>query len=102
MIRIGEQLRKIRERKRLTREDIGERTGLSQAYVSRVENGDSIPNEETVDKWAHALGVEVHQILCGGIEPPALPNLADRLTADDIVKGSSRKEACSPAKKRRA
>ena len=102
MIRIGEQLRKIRERKRLTQKDIEERTGLSQAYVSRVENGDSVPNQETVEKWARALGVGVHQILCSGIEPPALPNLAGRLTADDIVKGSSRNEACPPAKKRRA
>ena len=99
---IGEQLRNIRERKRLTQEDIEKRTGLSQAYVSSVENGDSIPSEETVEKWARALGVGVQQIVGGGIEPSALPNLADRLTADDIVKGSSRKEACPPAKKRRA
>lgn len=102
MIGIGEQLRKIRERKRLTQEDIGERTGLSQAYVSKVENGDSIPSAETLEKWARALGVGVQQIVGGGIEPPALPNLADRLTADDIVKGSARKRAEPPAKKKRA
>jgi transcriptional regulator with XRE-family HTH domain len=97
---IGEQLRSIRERKRLTQEDIVERTGLSQAYVSRVENGDAIPSEETVEKWARALEVEVNQIL--GIEPPALSNLTNRLTADDIVRGSSRKLAGLATEKRRA
>ena len=88
---IGDQLRTIREAKQLTQEDIEERSGLSRAYVSRVENAETIPSTEAIEKWARALEVPVHRILCGGADPP-LPNLTNRLTADDIVRGSSGKK----------
>jgi len=86
---IGDRLRAIREAKQLTQEDIAERTGFSQACVSRVEKGDAIPSIETVEKWARALQVPVHQLFYGEGEPPSLPNLPNRLTADDLIRGGS-------------
>ena len=86
---IGVRLRTLREAKQLTQEDIAERTGLSQAWVSRVENGEAIPSIETVEMWARALQVPVHQLFYGEGEPPSLPNLPNRLTADDIIPDGS-------------
>ena len=86
---IGNRLRTIREAKQLTQKDIAERTGLSQACVARVENGEAIPSIETIEKWARALEIPMYQLFCSGEGPMALPNLPNRLTADDIIRGNS-------------
>ena len=52
--------------------DIEERAGLKRCYVSRVENGHTVPSVETLEKWARALGVPLYQIFYEGEEPPAL------------------------------
>lgn len=51
--------------------DIEERTGLLRCYISRVENGHTIPSLGTVENWAVALGVEVYQIFYQGDQPQA-------------------------------
>lgn len=67
---IGQKLREIREAKNLSQVEIAEATGLVQPYVSRVENGHTIPGVETLEKWASALKVPLYQILYDGEEPP--------------------------------
>ena len=67
---IGQKLREIREAKKMSQVGIAEATGLVQPYVSRVENGHTIPGVETLEKWASALRVPLYQILYDGGEPP--------------------------------
>lgn len=67
---IGQKLREIREAKNMSQVEIAETTGLVQPYVSRVENGHTIPGVETLEKWASALKVPLYQILYDGEEPP--------------------------------
>jgi transcriptional regulator with XRE-family HTH domain len=67
---IGQKLREIREAKNMSQVEIAEATGLVQPYVSRVENGHTIPGVETLEKWASALKVPLYQILYEGEEPP--------------------------------
>jgi len=90
---IGDRLRAIREEKNLSQGDIEKRTGLIRCYVSRVENGHTVPALDTIEKFARALEVPLYQLFYEGENPPALPNLPKRRTSDDIVWGSSRKEA---------
>jgi transcriptional regulator with XRE-family HTH domain len=54
---IGDQLRTLREQQDLSQGDIEKRTGLLRCYVSRVENGHTIPSIETLEKWARALNI---------------------------------------------
>ena len=54
---IGQKLREIREAKKLSQVEISEATGRGQPYVSRVENGHTIPGVETLEKWASALKI---------------------------------------------
>ena len=56
---IGQKLREIREAKNMSQVEIAEATGLVQPYVSRVENGHTIPGVETLEKWASELKVIV-------------------------------------------
>jgi transcriptional regulator with XRE-family HTH domain len=90
---IGERLRELREAKRLSQGDIEKRTGLLRCYISRVENGHTVPAIETLEKMARALEVPLYQLFYEGTEPPKLPSLLKRKTSGDVVWGSSGKQA---------
>ena len=90
---IGDRLREMREEKKLSQGDIEKRTGLLRCYISRVENGHTVPAVETLEKLARALEVPLYQLFYDGEEPPALPNLPKRKTSDDIAWGKSGKDA---------
>lgn len=90
---IGDRLRELREGKNLSQGDIEKRTGLLRCYISRVENGHTVPAIETLEKLARAFEVPLYQLFYDGEEPPQLPNLLKGKTSDDIVWGSSGKEA---------
>src|SRR6266853_1609277 len=90
---IGERLRALREERKFSQGDIEKKTGLLRAYISRVENGHTVPSVETLEKFARALEVPMYQLFYDGEEPPKLPNLPKRRTADEIVWGSAGKEA---------
>ena len=70
---IGERLRDLRVEKKLSQGDIEKRTGLLRCYVSRVENGHTIPAIETLEKMARALEMPMYQLLYDGEEPPLVP-----------------------------
>ena len=99
---ICDRLRALREEKKLSQGDIEKRTGLLRCYISRVENGHTVPTVETLEKMARALEVPHHRIECvhglfelfyDGEAPPKLENLPKRKTADEIAWGSSGKDA---------
>ena len=90
---IGERLRALREQKKLSQGDIEKRTGLIRAYVSRVENGHTVPAVETLEKFARALEVPMYQLFYDGEKPPKLPNLPKRKTAKGMAWGSKCKDA---------
>src|ERR1700687_3468057 len=90
---IGERLRALREEKNFSQGDIEKRTGLLRCYVSRVENGHTVPAVETLEEFARALEVPMSQLFYDGEEPPTLPNLPKRKTADEIAWGNSGKDA---------
>ena len=90
---ICDRLRELRESKNLSQGDIEKRTGLLRCYISRVENGHTVPAIETLEKLARALEVPLYQLFYDGEKPPALPNLLKRKTSDDIAWGSSGKNA---------
>ena len=90
---VGERLRVLREAKKFSQGEIEKRTGLLRSYVSRVENGHTVPSVETLEKFARALEVPMYQLFYDGEEPPKLPNLPKRKSADDIAWGSSGRDA---------
>jgi transcriptional regulator with XRE-family HTH domain len=82
----------MREEKKLSQGDIEKRTGLLRCYISRVENGHTVPAIETLEKLARALEVPLYQLFYDGEEPPKLPNLPKRKSSEDIAWGSSGKD----------
>jgi transcriptional regulator with XRE-family HTH domain len=67
---IGQRLRSIRVEKGLSQGDIERRTGLVRCYISRLENGHTIPVVQTLEKLAQALEMPLYQFLYDGEKPP--------------------------------
>jgi transcriptional regulator with XRE-family HTH domain len=82
---IGTRLRQLREQKQMSQGDIEERTGLLRCYVSRVENGHTVPSLETLERFAGVLEVPLYQLFCSGEEAPPTPNLTPRQTLEEMA-----------------
>jgi len=89
---IGDRLRTLREEKKFSQGEIEKRTGLLRCYISRVENGHTVPAVETLEKFARALEVPTYQLFYDGEEPPKRLSPAKR-KADAKLFGASGKEA---------
>ena len=60
-MKIGSTIRGYRLQKGLSQGDIEKRTGLLRCYLSRVENGHTVPSLDTLSKIAHALDLPLAQ-----------------------------------------
>jgi transcriptional regulator with XRE-family HTH domain len=90
---IADKLRALREAKNLSQGEVEKRTGLLRCYISRVENGHTIPAIETLEKLARAMEVPLYQLFYDGDASPAMPGLPSRKSADDLAWGSAGKDA---------
>jgi transcriptional regulator with XRE-family HTH domain len=82
---IGSRLMALRTAKNFSQGDIEKRTGLLRCYISRVENGHTVPSLETLSRWASALDVEVYQLFYAeaGEPEPVVPGLMETLDSTD-------------------
>jgi transcriptional regulator with XRE-family HTH domain len=87
---IGHRITSLREQKKLSQGDIEKRTGLLRCYISRVENGHTVPAIETLEKIARALEMPLYHLMYDGDEPPA-PLSGDGKRSDEW--GSAGKDA---------
>ena len=60
---LGTRIRASREEKKLSQGDLEQRTGMLRCYISRVENGHTVPSIETLEKIARALDMKLYQLL---------------------------------------
>jgi transcriptional regulator with XRE-family HTH domain len=98
---IGNRLRTLREQKSFSQGEIEKRTGLLRCYISRVENGHTVPAIDTLEKLARALEVPMYQLFYDGDKPAKLPNLVRSKGEDGSAWGSSGKDGKLLAKFRR-
>src|SRR5436853_2285876 len=77
---IGETIRNFRLQRGMSQGDIEKRTGLLRCYLSRVENGHTVPSLDTLSKIAGAMELPLSHFFA---EPgnsngsKALPQLSD-------------------------
>lgn len=60
---LGKNVRLARRAASLTQEDLADRTGVAQDYVSKLESGQKNPEIATLLKFAKALGVAPYELL---------------------------------------
>ncbi len=79
---IGSTIRAYRLQKGMSQGDIEKRTGLLRCYLSRVENGHTVPSLETLQKIAYALDLQLAQFFSDEAVSREMSSL--RLSEDEI------------------
>ncbi len=81
---IGDTIRNFRLQKGMSQGDIEKRTGLLRCYLSRVENGHTIPSLDTLAKIASAMEVPLAQFFAdNATDNPTTRNLP-QLSDDEV------------------
>jgi|SRR6267142_5379877 len=90
---VGERLRALREERKLSQGAIEKRTGLLRCYLSRVENGHTVPSIQTIEKLARALELPLYRLFYEGKVPLELASLFQRKMEPDTAWGASGRNA---------
>lgn len=85
----GQRMRRLRDEKGLRQGYIAERSGITQAHLSRIENDESGVTKNTLRKIAEAMGVSYEDIYVprDGKEPegPRVVDIDDVLESDALM-----------------
>jgi transcriptional regulator with XRE-family HTH domain len=79
---IGTTIRGFRQQKGMSQGDIEKRTGLLRCYLSRVENGHTVPSLDTLKKIAGALDLQLAEFFAEASETKEIFGL--NLNAEEI------------------
>lgn len=60
--KLGENLKKIRNRENITQIEIANTLGVNRSFVSNIENGKNNPTLSTITNLAKALNVPVNEL----------------------------------------
>ena len=80
---IGAVIRDFRLGKNMSQGDIEKRTGLLRCYLSRVENGHTVPSLETLQKIAGALDLQLSEFFA---ESPVSKEVSTLNLSEDEIK----------------
>ena len=78
---LGERLKSLRAQRGISQGEIERRTGLLRSYISRIENGHTVPSVETLEKMARALQIPLYRLFYDGEQPPALSTVSTLRTS---------------------
>jgi transcriptional regulator with XRE-family HTH domain len=81
---IGETIRNFRLQKGLSQGDIEKRTGLLRCYLSRVENGHTIPSLDTLAKIAGAMDLPLGQFFSNSAADNGNSRSLPQLSEDEV------------------
>jgi len=87
----GEKLKQLRNRLELSQPELAESAGIEQSYLSKLENGRSLPSPEVLNKLVQALAVSLDELLDGIDEKDeieklsAIPQIATHIQVTQIA-----------------
>lgn len=86
-IELGKRLRALRLEAGLTQLQLAERTGVTNEFMSRIENGSGMPSLDTLGRLADALALRPAALLPSDEAAPGpttrLLGIMERLNEDD-------------------
>ena len=60
---LGQRIQELRKQQNLSQEELGTRLGVSRQAVSRWENGETVPNTETLKLLSKEFDVSINTLL---------------------------------------
>src|SRR5271156_1302953 len=94
---IGEKLKTLRAKKNMSQGDVEKRTGLLRCYLSRIENGHTIPSVDTLEKMARALEIPMYRFFTDE-EHVKKPNIPAEFVPSRAVRSKQDQELRALAK----
>ena len=96
-LNIGQVIRSYRGDRGLSQGDIERRTGLLRCYLSRVENGHTVPSLETLAKIAEAMEITLADFFPGTetARDCQMRNMLAELSKDEILFLTEMKKCCT-------
>jgi transcriptional regulator with XRE-family HTH domain len=94
---IGERLKDLREQKAMSQGDVEKHTGLLRCYISRVENGHTVPSVGTLEKMSRALEIPMYRFFTADVHAKA-PDVPSQETPSRAVKAKQDRELRAFAK----
>lgn len=76
---LGLKIRKVRNEKGLTQEELAEKSGLSAPYIGIIERADKVPSIETLVKIASTLDISIDYLLSDSL------HLSSEVRANEII-----------------
>ncbi len=61
-IKLGDKIRKLREAKKLTQEDLAYHASLDFSYINQIENGKRNPTLNVLEQIAKALHISLKEL----------------------------------------
>ena len=61
--KFGENLRKVRNRAKLTQKEVADKANIHVNFYARVERGEENPSYETLEQIVNALGIKSSEVL---------------------------------------
>lgn len=83
-MQIAVRIRQVRIEHFLTVEELAAEAGLSGSVLASFENGQDVPEMETVERLAKALGVPVQNLFYGKLDLNLTPWLTSRFTLQQL------------------
>lgn len=85
---VGKNIKKIREKMKLTQEELAEKLSVTRQAISNYETGKTQPDIETLNKIASILEVSVEELIYGYKRTNVVNNTTQHITKN-ISKGLS-------------
>lgn len=63
VVYVGDNVRRLRDERALTQEELAEQVGITVAALSRIERNNAEPRPKTRRKLAQALGVDPAELV---------------------------------------
>ncbi len=65
VVYVGDKVKRLRDERALTQEELADKAGLTVAALSRIERNNAEPRPTTRRKLAEALGVDPSELIGG-------------------------------------
>lgn len=84
---LGEKLRQYRHERNLTQPELAEAMGIEQSYLSKLENGKSLPSNDVLNRILDVFAIDLGELLDGldqGVRNQLrqIPDVAEHLRRD--------------------
>ncbi len=90
-IKFGKRIRELRKDRKLTQEELGEKTDLHNTYIGAIERGERNLSLESIEKLSKGLNIEISELFT--FPPTKLPLHHEIIISEiiELIKKGDRK-----------